>query len=211
MDEARTTCAIAGGGPAGLFLGLVLARAGVEVTVLEKHADFLRDFRGDTVHVSTMTLIDELGLWDRFADLPWKPIETARVVMDAGPATIADMRRLHQPHPFIAMVPQWHLLDMLAAAAAEEPTFTLIRNAEVVDLRRPVGASPGLRWRERGRGRPAPSTPGRRPRRRLRRARLAASAALTGLPLRDFDVPMDVWWFRLPRGEGDDPAGGSGG
>ena len=99
MAQQRTTCAIVGGGPAGIVLGLVLARAGVEVTVLEKHGDFLRDFRGDTVHVSTMTLIDELGLWDRFAELPWKPIEQARVVLDAGPATVADLSAAPRPAP----------------------------------------------------------------------------------------------------------------
>ena len=156
MAEQRTTCAIVGGGPAGIVLGLVLARAGVEVTVLEKHGDFLRDFRGDTVHVSTMTLIDELGLWDRFAELPWKPIEQARVVLDAGPATVADLSRLPVRHPFIAMVPQWHLLDMLAAAAEEEPTFTLLRHAEVTDLRRRGGRVTGVRWRDRA----GPMTPG---------------------------------------------------
>src|SRR5690349_24874857 len=104
----RTTCLVVGGGPAGMVLGLVLARAGVEVTVLEKHGDFLRDFRGDTVHPSTMTLVDELGLWDRFTRLPWKAIETVRVVLDAGPAQLGDLRRLRVPHPFVAMVPQWH-------------------------------------------------------------------------------------------------------
>ena len=210
MAQQRTTCAIVGGGPAGIVLGLVLARAGVEVTVLEKHGDFLRDFRGDTVHVSTMTLIDELGLWDRFAELPWKPIEQARVVLDAGPATVADLSRLPVRHPFIAMVPQWHLLDMLAAAAEEEPTFTLLRHAEVTDLRRRGGRVTGVRWRDRTED--AGET----------EHDLAADLVvacdgrssrvrdLTGLPLRDYPVPMDVWWFRLPRGEGDDPAGGLG-
>ncbi|GAA4934327.1 FAD-dependent oxidoreductase [Actinomycetospora succinea] len=210
-----------GGGPAGIVLGLVLARAGVEVTVLEKHGDFLRDFRGDTVHPSTMTLIDDLGLWDRFTTLPWKPIESVRVVLDVGPAQIGDLTRLGRlpgraavPHPFVAMVPQWHLLDMLAAAGEEEPTFTLIRNAEVTDLVRRGGRVTGVRWGDGN--------------------ELAADVVvacdgrdsrvreLSGLPQRDYAVPMDVWWFRLTRrtrsaaeldhgeSEADDPAGGLG-
>jgi 2-polyprenyl-6-methoxyphenol hydroxylase-like FAD-dependent oxidoreductase len=204
VTQQRTTCAVVGGGPAGIVLGLVLARAGVEVTVLEKHGDFLRDFRGDTVHPSTMTLIDELGLWDRFAALPWKPIDTVQVVLDAGPARIGDLTRLGRlgvPHPFVAMVPQWHLLDMLAAAGEQEPTFTLIRNAEVTDLLRRGGRVTGVRW---GDGNELAADlvvacDGRDSRVR----------ELSGLPQRDFAVPMDVWWFRLPREE-DDPAGGLG-
>ncbi|GAA4776968.1 FAD-dependent oxidoreductase [Actinomycetospora chlora] len=202
----RTTCAVVGGGPAGIVLGLVLARAGVAVTVLEKHGDFLRDFRGDTVHPSTMTLVDELGLWDRFARLPWKAIETVRVVLDAGPAQVGDLRRLHVPHPFVAMVPQWHLLDMLAGAAEEEPTFTLRRHAEVTDLLRRDGRVTEVRWRDTDGGEHelaadlVVACDGRDSRVR----------ALSGLPRRDFAVPMDVWWFRLPRGDGEDPAGGLG-
>jgi 2-polyprenyl-6-methoxyphenol hydroxylase-like FAD-dependent oxidoreductase len=190
-----------GGGPAGIVLGLVLARAGVEVTVLEKHGDFLRDFRGDTVHPSTMTLIDELGLWDRFERLPWKPIDSVRVVLDAGPAQIGDLGRLREPHPFVAMVPQWHLLDMLAAAGEEEPTFTLIRNAEVTDVVRRGGRVTGVRWGD-GHELAADLVVACDGRDSLLRER-------SGLPQRDFAVPMDVWWFRLPR-EDDDPAGGLG-
>ncbi len=97
MSE-RTTCLVAGGGPAGMVLGLLLARAGVEVTVLEKHADFLRDFRGDTVHPSTLTLLDELGLGERFGKLPQSRLDTVSV---PGPPalTIADFRKLKVAHP----------------------------------------------------------------------------------------------------------------
>src|SRR5512135_1998940 len=128
------TVCVVGGGPAGLVLGLLLARAGVHVTVLEKHADFLRDFRGDTVHASTLTLLDELGLSEEFAALPQRRVDRAQVELDAGTAVIADLSRLPGPHRHIALVPQWDLLELLAHTAAREPTFTLRRNAEVVDL-----------------------------------------------------------------------------
>ena len=94
-----TTCAIVGGGPAGLFLGLLLARAGVEVTVLEKHADFLRDFRGDTVHPVTLRLLDELGLFERFDRLPHSVVEKGEFDVDGQLYTMVDFRRLRQPHP----------------------------------------------------------------------------------------------------------------
>lgn len=119
-----------------MVLGLLLARAGVEVTLLEKHADFLRDFRGDTVHPSTLRLLDELGLWDRFAALPQSRIEEATFTLGAKDVTVVDFRRLHQPHRFIAMVPQWDLLDLLADAAQAEPTFTLRLEHEVTGLLR---------------------------------------------------------------------------
>src|SRR5436305_5392600 len=106
----KTTCAIIGGGPAGMVLGLLLARAGVEVTLLEKHGDFLRDFRGDTVHPTTLRLLDELGLWERFAALPFSKVSKAQFDVDGRSITYVDFERLHQPFPFVAMVPQWDLL-----------------------------------------------------------------------------------------------------
>ena len=192
----NTTCAVVGGGPAGMVLGLVLARAGVEVTVLEKHADFLRDFRGDTVHSSTLTLLDELGLGERFAAIPHRLLETARIELDAGEAQVGDLRRLRGPHPHIALVPQWDFLDLLAEAAAEEPTFTLRRRAEVVDLLRDGGRVAGVRFRDRDTGEEHDL-----------HAQLVVAAdgrgsavrAAAGLVPRAFGVPMDVEWFRLPR------------
>ncbi|MCB1265170.1 MAG: FAD-dependent oxidoreductase [Mycobacterium sp.] len=193
MSET-TTCAIVGGGPAGMVLGLLLARAGVEVTLLEKHADFLRDFRGDTVHPSTMSLLDELGLWDRFAALPQSRVEHAAV--DAGGQTLpmVDFRRLRLPHPYIAMVPQWDLLTLLAEAAEAEPTFTLRMRHEVTGLVRTGSRVSGLRFC-------GPDGDGE----------LTADLTVAcdgrwslcrreaGLIPRDWPVPFDVWWFRLPR------------
>jgi 2-polyprenyl-6-methoxyphenol hydroxylase-like FAD-dependent oxidoreductase len=206
VNNGRTTCAVVGGGPAGLVLGLILARAGVEVTVLEKHADFLRDFRGDTVHASTLTLLDELGLGPRFAGLPQRRIERAQVQLDSGMATVADLHRLPGAHQHIALVPQWDLLDLVADAGEAEPTFTLRRNAEVVDLLHDGGRVAGVRYRDRTddtvhelRASLTVACDGRG----------SAVRAAAGLVPRSFGVPIDVWWFRLPRHD-DDPAGGLG-
>ena len=112
----RTTCCIVGGGPAGMVLGLLLARSGVEVTVLEKHGDFLRDFRGDTVHPTTLQLLDEIGLADRFEQIPQSRI--SKIQLPLGPDgdlfTVGDFSLLPIKRNYIAMVPQWDLLDMLA-------------------------------------------------------------------------------------------------
>src|ERR1700716_4330564 len=141
-----TTCAVIGGGPAGMVLGLLLARAGVEVTLLEKHGDFLRDFRGDTVHPTTMRLLDELGLWERFTALKYSEVRAAKFESNGRSVTYFDFGRLHQPHPFIAMVPQWDLLNLLAEAANAEPSFTLRMKTEVTGLLREGGRVTGVRY-----------------------------------------------------------------
>ena len=193
MTES-TTCVIAGGGPAGMVLGLLLARAGVEVTLLEKHADFLRDFRGDTVHPSTLRLIDDLGLWSRFAELPQSRVEQGALIVDGRPLTLVDFRRLHQPHPYIAMVPQWDLLTMFAEAAQAEPTFALRMSTEVTGLLREGDRVTGVRHR-------GPDGEGE-----LRAdltvacdGRWSLVRREAGLSTREWPVPFDVWWFRLPQ------------
>ena len=189
-----TTCAIVGGGPAGLFLGLLLARAGVEVTVLEKHADFLRDFRGDTVHPVTLRLLDELGLFDQFDSLPHSIVEKGQFDVDGHLYTLVDFRRLRQPHPYVAMVPQWDLLDLIAETADKEPTFTLRMRSEVTGLARDGNAVTGVRYT-------GPDGPGE-----LRAdltvgcdGRTSVVRRDAGLPIREYPVPFDVWWFRVPR------------
>ncbi|MFC5996677.1 FAD-dependent oxidoreductase [Pseudonocardia hispaniensis] len=206
MNNERTTVAIVGGGPAGMMAGLLFARAGIATTVLEKHADFLRDFRGDTVHASTLNLLDELGLGERFATLPQRRLDRAQVQLDWTTAQVADLSRLPGAHQHIALVPQWDFLDLLADAAAAEPTFTLRRNAEVTGLLRDGGAIAGVHYTDRVTGE----------RHELRAAltigcdgRGSAVRAAAGLRPRSFGVPMDVWWFRLPRLD-TDPAGGLG-
>lgn len=182
-----------------MVLGLLMARAGVAVTVLEKHGrlapaawDRLRDFRGDTVHASTLT--------------PHRLLDRIEGRLDGGTVQIADMRRLPGAHQHIAMVPQWDFLEMLADAAAEEPSFTLRRDAEVTGLLRDGARVTGVRYTDRTTGEEH----------ELRAdvtvacdGRGSAVRAAAGLAPRTFGVPMDVWWFRLPRRD-TDPVGGVG-
>src|SRR5947207_681787 len=192
----RTTCVVVGGGPAGMVVGLLLARAGVEVTVLEKHGDFLRDFRGDTVHPSTLQLLDELGLGERFARLPQSQLrEVAFPLGDGRRIVVADLRRLKVRYPYVAMVPQWDLLNLLAGTAAEEPSFMLRMRTEVTDLVREAGRVRGVRYRT------ADGVTGE-----LHAdltvacdGRWSIARRQADLRPREFPVPIDAWWFRLPR------------
>ncbi|MGK5558833.1 FAD-dependent oxidoreductase, partial [Actinomadura kijaniata] len=201
MTEATmtTTCLIAGGGPAGAVLGLLLARAGIEVTVLEKHGDFLRDFRGDTIHPSTLDALDELGLGDRFERLDHRKLTELSLVTDEGEMTLSALSTLRGAHPYIAMVPQWDFLNMITEEAARYPTFRLLMNAEATGLLREGDRVTGVRYRDAGGAEHrigahlTVAADGRHS--TLRRA--------AGLRSRESGVPMDVAWFRLPRLAGD--------
>ena len=196
----RTTCVVAGGGPAGMVLGLLLARAGVAVTVLEKHADFLRDFRGDTVHASTIRLLDELGLGPAFRALPQSRLQNLELPQPDGLAvTLGDFRRLPPPYDHVAMVPQWDLLTLLADAARAEPSFALRMSTAAVDLLREGGRVTGVRTRTRDgveedlHADLVVAADGR--------SSVLRSAA--GLVPHAYRVPFDTWWFRLPRWESE--------
>jgi 2-polyprenyl-6-methoxyphenol hydroxylase-like FAD-dependent oxidoreductase len=197
MSE-KTTCIVVGGGPAGMVAALLLARGGVEVTVLEKHADFLRDFRGDTVHPSTLRLLDELGLFEQFDALPHTKLEGWGVDLpDGRKAPVIDFTRLRLPHRYIAMVPQWDLLDLLAEAGRQEPTFTLRMSHDVTGLLYESGRVVGVRY-------DSPDGPGE-----LRAdltiacdGRWSLCRREGGLVPREYPVDADIWWFRLPPADG---------
>lgn len=182
---------IVGGGPAGMVAGLLLARAGVPVTVLEKHADFLRDFRGDTVHPSTLEIFHEIRLLDELLKLPHAKVDTATLELLGGRYTIASLKKLPVAAPYIAMMPQWDLLDFIARQAKFYPTFDLRMSTEATGLTFDTANRVSGVTLANGEALPA----------RLviaadgRRSVLRGAAAL---PLEDLGAPMDVLWFRVP-------------
>jgi len=184
-----------------MMLGLLLARAGVEVTVLERHGDFLRDFRGDTVHASTIRLIDELGLGDEFRKLPQSRLNAAAFPLpNGGMLTLGDFASLKPPYNYIAMMPQWDFLNFLATEAAREPTFRLLMRHEATSLMFDDGRVTGVRYRTRG-GSEEASTEGAIHADLVvatdgRHSVLRRSA---GLQPKEYPVPFDTWWFKLPR------------
>jgi 2-polyprenyl-6-methoxyphenol hydroxylase-like FAD-dependent oxidoreductase len=197
-DTLTTQCCIAGGGPAGLMLGFLLARAGIDTVVLEKHENFLRDFRGDTIHPSTLELMHELGLLDAFLELPHQKVETVNAYFGRRRMVMADLRHLPVRCGYIAMMPQWDFLNFIAAQAARYPDFRLMMRAKAKHLVRSDGRIVGLDF---------DTADGRR--RILTNLVVAADGRHStlrdeaGLIATDFGAPMDVFWFRLPRHEGD--------
>jgi 2-polyprenyl-6-methoxyphenol hydroxylase-like FAD-dependent oxidoreductase len=195
--EAR--CCVAGGGPAGMVLGLLLARAGVDVIVLEKHADFLRDFRGDTIHPSTLEVLYELGLLDDFLRRPHQEVRQLRGRVGDFELIVADFAHVPTHCHFLAFMPQWDFLDFVAEHARRYPTFRLRMRAQVTDLLEEGGQVVGVRAT-------TPDGP------------LEVRAGLTvgadgrhstvrekaGLEVRDLGAPMDVLWMRISR-RPDDP------
>jgi 2-polyprenyl-6-methoxyphenol hydroxylase-like FAD-dependent oxidoreductase len=182
---------IAGGGPAGIMAGLLFARAGCEVLVLEKHADFFRDFRGDTVHPSTLELLRELGLLEEFLKRPHDEVRTLTARVANRQITFADTSHLPVKAKFIALMPQWEFLDFLAQEARHYPTFSLRMEAEVVDLLIDNDRDTGVRLKD-----------GEEARARLTIAADGRSSILrekARLPKKDLGAPIDVLWFRLPK------------
>lgn len=193
--EQRTTCCIVGGGPAGMMLGLLLARTGIDVTVLEKHADFLRDFRGDTIHAATLRVLDQLGLGAEFAALPQRRLDRMRMHFPDRTVTAADFSRLPGPYRYLAMVPQWDFLDLLSAAACEQPSFRLRMSTAATGLAFDTsGRVTGVHYREQDGAAGTLSA-------HLTVAcdgRDSTVRARAGLHQRPFEVPMDVWAVRIP-------------
>jgi 2-polyprenyl-6-methoxyphenol hydroxylase-like FAD-dependent oxidoreductase len=198
MTEIETQCVIAGAGPAGLMLGLLLARAGVDVVVLEKHVDFLRDFRGDTIHPSTLEVMTELGLVEEFLQLPHTRAPKLTAEMGGRTVTIADFSRLPVKNRFIAFMPQWDFLTFLASKAQRHSNFRLIMQARVIDLLENEKTVCGLLVET--------------PEGRLTiHSRLVVGAdgrnsvvrEKAGLEVESFGSPSEVVWMRLSKQPGD--------
>ena len=180
---------VVGGGPAGVMTGLLFARAGCRVRILEKHADFFRDFRGDTVHPSTMEILSQLGMLERFLRRPHNKVDRAQLRLAGRDWTIGDLSHLHTPAPFIAMMPQWEFLDFLRVEGRAFPGFESEMEAPVVGFLEERGRVVGVRLND-GRELKAPLT-------------IAAdgrgSIVRQTLPVEDLGAPIDVFWFRIAK------------
>jgi 2-polyprenyl-6-methoxyphenol hydroxylase-like FAD-dependent oxidoreductase len=178
---------VVGGGPAGMMAGLLFARAGCNVQILEKHADFFRDFRGDTVHPSTMEILDQLGMLQRFLKRPHDRVDRAQLQLAGREWIIGDLSHLNTPAPFIAMMPQWDFLDFLREEARAFPGFGLAMESPVAGFIEEQGRVAGVTLDGGGelRGRLVIAADGR------------SSIVRTMLPVEDLGAPMDVFWFRV--------------
>jgi 2-polyprenyl-6-methoxyphenol hydroxylase-like FAD-dependent oxidoreductase len=192
--DASADVVICGGGPAGMLAGLLFARAGVATVVLEKHADFFRDFRGDTVHPSTMEILSELGMLERFLERPHNRIDRAEIVWNGRTLAVGDLSHLDTPAPFIAMMPQWDFLDFLRDEARAFSRFRLEMEAQAAGL-----------IEENGRVGGAELADGRQVRARKLVIMADGRDSLVRrqhlLPLEDLGAPIDVFWFRVPKAE----------
>lgn len=194
MRSLETQCVISGGGPAGLMTGYLLARQGVDVTVLEKHADFLRDFRGDTIHPSTLEVFHELGLLDELLSRPHQKIRHASVTISGQSYKIADFGQLPTFCKYIAMMPQWDFLDYLAKAACEYSNFKLLRCTKAENLIDQGGQVTGISASDKDGPLVIHAD--------LSIAADGRGSALrdgSGLKLDDIGAPIDVFWMRLPK------------
>lgn len=201
-ETTTTSVCIVGAGPAGAMLGLLLARAGISVVLLEKHGDFLRDFRGDTVHPCTLDILDEVGLCERFHELPHRKVHTMGFVQDGIRAEIADFRKIKVRFPYVAFLPQWDFLNLITAEAARCPNFRILMRTEATELIHENDRTVGVRVRTADglrtvRAALVVATDGRNS--VLRRA--------AGVQPRDLGIPMDVMWFRISRRDTDPDEG----
>jgi 2-polyprenyl-6-methoxyphenol hydroxylase-like FAD-dependent oxidoreductase len=196
----ETTCCVVGGGPAGMMLGYLLARRGVKVTVLEKHQDFFRDFRGDTVHPSTLEVLKELGLLKEFLELPHEEVTSLGVILGNSFINVADFRHVPVTCKFVALMPQWDFLNFLSGHAKRFPSFQLLMQHEATDLIRDGERITGVMAQHEGQG--------------VRvyadlvvacDGRHSVTRRAAGMQLIERGVPIDVLWFRISR-KPDDPA-----
>ena len=199
-EKLRTRCCVAGGGPAGMMLGYLLARAGIEVLVLEKHADFLRDFRGDTVHPSTLEVMYELGVLDEFLKRPHQQqVRQIRARIGSDEIVLGDLSLLSTHCRFMVMMPQWEFLDFLTEQARRWPTFHLRMETEVTGLIEENGRIVGIRGKE-----PAGPVEVRADLVVGADGRNSVVRACSGLAVEDLGAPTDVLWMRLAK-RADDP------